>query len=107
MQVRFTPRRNRFPRRADSVRHPPRPSDRLSRGRGRRCAGDYPTLPYELVTVEECPVDDEDLDAGERAVMAVVKVSGAVRLTDGLASGDTTADAEVEGHGSIGVITFG
>ncbi len=64
-------------------------------------------LSYELVKADEHRVKAEDLDAGERAAIAVAKESGVVLLTDDLAAREAASDATVEVHGSIGVIALG
>ena len=62
---------------------------------------------YELVEVDESRIEAEKLDAGERAAIAVAKERGVVLLTDDLAAREVALDADVEVHGSIGVIALG
>ncbi|WP_425498781.1 nucleic acid-binding protein [Haloplanus salilacus] len=64
-------------------------------------------LPYELVEADERRVGTEKLDGGERAAIAVAEERGVVLLTDGLAARAAVSDADVEVHGSIGVIALG
>ncbi|MDY6818198.1 MAG: nucleic acid-binding protein [Halobacteriales archaeon] len=64
-------------------------------------------LSYELVEADESRVGTEELDAGERAAIAVAKGRGVVLLTDDLAARKVATDAGVEVHGSIGVIALG
>ncbi|WP_324758804.1 nucleic acid-binding protein [Haloarcula montana] len=64
-------------------------------------------LSYELVEADESRVGTEELDAGERAAIAVAEERGVVLLTDDLAARETASDAGVEVHGSIGVIALG
>ncbi len=63
-------------------------------------------LSYELVEADESRVEIEELDAGERAAIAVAKERGVVLLTDDLAARETASDAGVEVRGSIGVIAL-
>ncbi|WP_241964451.1 nucleic acid-binding protein [Halorubrum sp. 48-1-W] len=64
-------------------------------------------LSYELVEADESQVGAEELDAGERAAIAVAEERGIVLLTDDLAAREAASDAGVEVHGSIGVIALG
>ena len=64
-------------------------------------------LPYELVEANKSRVGTEELDAGERAAIAVAEERGVVLLTDDLAAREAASDAGVEVHGSIGVIALG
>ena len=66
-------------------------------------------LSYELVEADESRIGTKELDAGERAAIAVAKERGVVLLTDDLAAREAAsdADADVEVHGSIGVIALG
>ena len=64
-------------------------------------------LSYELVEADESRVETEELDAGERAAIAVAEERGVVLLTDDLAAREAASDAGVEVHGSIGVIALG
>ncbi|WP_135362932.1 nucleic acid-binding protein [Halosimplex halophilum] len=64
-------------------------------------------LSYELVEADESRVGTEELDAGERAAIAVAEQRGAVLLTDDLAARETASDAGVEVRGAIGVIALG
>ena len=64
-------------------------------------------LTYELVEADESPIGTEELDAGERAAVAVAKERGVVLLTDDLAAREAASDADLEVHGSIGVIALG
>jgi len=64
-------------------------------------------LSYELVEADESRVRAEELDAGERAAIAVAEEWGVVLLTDDLAAREAASNAGVEVHGSIGVITLG
>jgi predicted nucleic acid-binding protein len=62
---------------------------------------------YELVEADETSVKSEELDAGERAALAVAEGREVVLLTDDLAAREAASDAGVEVHGSIGVIALG
>jgi predicted nucleic acid-binding protein len=64
-------------------------------------------LSYELVETDERQVEAEELDAGERAAIAVAKERRVVLLTDDLAAREAATDAGVDVHGSIGVIALG
>ncbi|WP_425504773.1 nucleic acid-binding protein [Salinigranum marinum] len=64
-------------------------------------------LSYELVEADESRVRDEELDAGERAAIAVAEERGVVLLTDDLAARKAASDAGIEVRGSIGVIALG
>jgi predicted nucleic acid-binding protein len=64
-------------------------------------------LPYELVEADAHRSGVEELDAGERAAIAVAKEREVVLLTDDLAAREAASDAGVEVHGSIGVIALG
>ena len=64
-------------------------------------------LSYERVAADESRIGAEELDAGERAAIAVAEERGVVLLTDDLAAREAASDADVEVHGSIGVITLG
>jgi predicted nucleic acid-binding protein len=64
-------------------------------------------LSYELVEPDESRIRAEDLDAGERAAIAVAEERGVVLLTDDMAAREAASDADVEVHGSIGVIALG
>lgn len=63
-------------------------------------------LSYELVEADEDRVESEELDAGERAALAVTKERTVVLLTDDLTAREAASDAGVEVHGSIGVIVL-
>ncbi|WP_340098164.1 nucleic acid-binding protein [Salinibaculum salinum] len=64
-------------------------------------------LSYDLVEADESQVGAEELDAGERAAIAVAEERGVVLLTDDLAARESASEAGVEVHGSIGVVTLG
>jgi predicted nucleic acid-binding protein len=64
-------------------------------------------LSYERVETDESRVGTEELDAGERAAIAVAVERGVVLLTDDLAARKAASDAGVEVHGSIGVVALG
>jgi len=64
-------------------------------------------LSYELVEADESRIGAEELDAGERAALAIADERGIVLLTDDLAARKAASDADVEVHGSIGVIALG
>jgi len=64
-------------------------------------------LSYELVGANESRIGAEKLDAGERAAIAVAEERGVVLLTDDLAAREAASNADVEVHGSIGVIALG
>jgi predicted nucleic acid-binding protein len=58
-------------------------------------------LPYELVEADESRAGAEELDAGERAAIAVVQEREIIPLTDDLAAREAASDAGVEVRGSI------
>ncbi|ACV47491.1 MULTISPECIES: hypothetical protein [Halomicrobium] len=62
---------------------------------------------YELVEADETRVTSEELDAGERAALAVAQECEVVLLTDDFAAREAASDAGVEVHGSIGVVALG
>lgn len=64
-------------------------------------------LSYELVEADERSVESEELDAGERAALAVAREHEVILLTDDLAAREVASDAGVEVHGSLGVIALG
>jgi predicted nucleic acid-binding protein len=64
-------------------------------------------LSYQLVEADESRVVTEELDAGERAAIAVAEERGVVLLTDDVAAREAASDADIEVHGSIGVIALG
>ncbi|MFC6864838.1 nucleic acid-binding protein [Halomicroarcula sp. GCM10025817] len=64
-------------------------------------------IPYERVEADERHVETEELDAGERAAIAVAKEHEVVLLTDDLVAREAASDVGVEVHGSIGVIALG
>jgi len=64
-------------------------------------------LSYDLVDADKSRGGAEELDAGERAAIAVAEQRGVVLLTDDLAAREAASDAGVEVHGSIGVIALG
>lgn len=64
-------------------------------------------LSYELVEADESRVGAEELDAGERAAIAVAKEQRVVLLTDDLAAREAAADAGIGVRGSLGVIALG
>jgi predicted nucleic acid-binding protein len=64
-------------------------------------------LSYELVEADESRVGTEELDAGERAAIALAEERGVVLRTDDLAAREAASDAGVEVHGSIGAIALG
>jgi predicted nucleic acid-binding protein len=64
-------------------------------------------LSYELIEADGSHVVTEELDAGERAAIAVAEDRGVALLTDDLAAREAASDAGIEVHGSIGVIALG
>jgi predicted nucleic acid-binding protein len=64
-------------------------------------------ISYELVEADEDRVESDELDAGERAALAVARENELVLLTDDLAARQAASDVGVEVHGSIGVIALG
>jgi len=62
---------------------------------------------YELVEADETHVGTDELDAGERAAIAVAKKRRIVLLTDDLSARAAASDAGVEVHGSLGIIALG
>lgn len=63
-------------------------------------------LSYELVDADEKNVESAELDAGERAALAVANERDVVLLTDDLAARQAASDAGVDVHGSIGIIAL-
>jgi predicted nucleic acid-binding protein len=74
-------------------------------------AGDVPdelaALSYQLVEADGSRIGVEELDAGESAAIAVAEERGVVLLTDDHAAREVASDADIEVHGSIGVIALG
>lgn len=68
---------------------------------------DLADISYETVSTEERNVDVADLDAGERAAIAVAKERGIILLTDDLAARKAASDTGIGVHGSIGIIALG
>lgn len=64
-------------------------------------------ISYELVEADDDRVESDELDAGERAALAVAREHELVLLTDDLAARQAASDVGVEVHGSIGVIALG
>ena len=64
-------------------------------------------LSSELVEANEKRAESKELDAGERAALAVAENREVVLPTDDLAAREAATDAGVEVHGSIGVIALG
>ena len=64
-------------------------------------------LSYELVEADERSVESEELNAGERAALAVAREHDVILLTDDLAAREVASDVGVEVHGSLGVIALG
>lgn len=64
-------------------------------------------VPHELVAAaEDAVVPDHDLDAGETAALAIATERDAVLLTDDLEARRATKAADIEVHGSVGVIVL-
>ncbi|WP_440008987.1 nucleic acid-binding protein [Halomicrococcus sp. SG-WS-1] len=65
-------------------------------------------LDFERITVDE-PIDQTpELDAGERAALAVAdNQEDLVLLTDDLAAREFAQQSDIEVHGSIGIIALG
>lgn len=64
-------------------------------------------LSYELIEADERRVDETELDAGERAAIAIAKDRSVVLLTDDLAAREAASDAGVDVHGTVGIIALG
>jgi predicted nucleic acid-binding protein len=64
-------------------------------------------LSYDLAEADESRLRDKELDAGERAAIAVAAAREIVLLTDDLAAREAASDMGVEVRGSIGVIALG
>lgn len=64
-------------------------------------------LSYELVEADKGRIGADELDARERAAIAVAKGRSAVLLTDDLVAREPASEAGVEVRGSIGVISLG
>ena len=63
-------------------------------------------ISYETVEADGDSAASEELDAGERAAIAVANEHGVVLLTDDLAARSSAAEDDIEVHGSIGVIAL-
>lgn len=63
-------------------------------------------LPYERATPEGPLPTRRELDAGEKAALAVADERSAVLLTDDMAARDAAKDTGIEVHGSIGLVTL-
>jgi predicted nucleic acid-binding protein len=64
-------------------------------------------VPHELVAAaEDAVVPDHDLDAGETAALAIATERDAVLLTDDLEARRVAKAADIEVHGSVGVIVL-
>lgn len=64
-------------------------------------------LEYTLVDAAVDGNEDERLDPGETAALAVAEEHDAVLLTDDLAARETADKIGIEVHGSVGVIALG
>lgn len=64
-------------------------------------------LPYEFVSVTGDRFGSEELDAGERAALAVAIERDMILLTDDLAAREAASESGVSVHGSIGIIALG
>lgn len=64
-------------------------------------------ISYEHVETDERRVGTEELDAGERAAIAIAEDRGVILLTDDLAAREAASDADIEVRGSIGIIALG
>jgi predicted nucleic acid-binding protein len=62
---------------------------------------------YELVDAAARPVPSTELDAGERAALAVATDHDVTFLTDDLAAREAASEVGVDVHGSIGIIALG
>jgi predicted nucleic acid-binding protein len=62
------------------------------------------TLLFERVETEEPHPQTEDLDAGERAALAVALERSAILLTDDLDARESASADGLDVHGSLGVI---
>lgn len=65
------------------------------------------TLSYERIEGTETHGLAEELDPGEQAAISVAKECDSVLLTDDLAARESAGKANIEVHGSIGVIALG
>lgn len=63
-----------------------------------------PVLSFERVVPEELLPQTDELDAGERAALAVAKEHDAILLTDDLAARESASERGIDVHGSLGVI---
>ncbi len=63
--------------------------------------------PTSRMNSDESRVGSEELDAGERATIAVAEERRAVFLTDDLAAREAASNAGVEVRGSIGILALG
>nr|WP_238330848.1 hypothetical protein [Haloglomus irregulare] len=64
-------------------------------------------LSHGPAEADESQVGAQELDAGERAAIAVAEARGIVLHTDDRAAREAASDTGVEGRGSIGVIALG
>ncbi|MFC7155244.1 nucleic acid-binding protein [Halomarina halobia] len=62
---------------------------------------------HDLVTAEGDPSVTAELDPGETAALAVANERDAILLTDDFAAREAATAADVEVHGSLGIIALG
>lgn len=67
----------------------------------------FSELDYTHTEADAGRVDDEKLDPGETAAMAVALEREAMLLTDDLQAREAATEAGLEVHGSVGVIALG
>lgn len=63
-------------------------------------------IAYELVEADDASEWAEELDAGEAAALAIASEQDAVLLTDDLEARRAAKDANIEVHGSIGLLAL-
>ena len=64
-------------------------------------------LDHNVRQVDYAADDYPSLDPGETAAITLASEIGAILLTDDLAARETAKDADIEVHGSIGIVLFG
>ncbi|MCH7659186.1 MAG: nucleic acid-binding protein [Euryarchaeota archaeon] len=67
----------------------------------------FERLSYEMVEADSVPAIDTDLDPGETAALSIAIERSAVLLTDDLDARNVADEADIEVHGSVGLIALG
>lgn len=64
-------------------------------------------IPFELTETDASRDDSTELDPGERAALEATEEHDATLLTDDLAARKAASEANIDVHGSLGVIALG